>query len=151
MTSSQSETEKALQAMRERLDALNKMSPADRYQHLVELGVIRPTQSTRPTQPTPTVETIVAAAYRVDSVTVEGCAPYKLIVSVSTPGRHCHISWWLGAHGMTGEEQRDQGFLTSTGRFVDRKEGCAIARAAGQIDEEKKTGGANTLYSEDLW
>lgn len=42
-----------------------------------------------------------------------------------------------------------QGFLTSTGRFVDRKEAYRIALSAGQIDEN---GGYNKeLFSEDLY
>ncbi len=48
-----------------------------------------------------------------------------------------------------GEEQlagRHQGFLTSTGRFVDRVEGMALARAAGQTDSDK-----SQLFSEDLY
>lgn len=43
----------------------------------------------------------------------------------------------------------EQGFVTDTGRFVDRKEGCRIARAANQLIQ--KTGGPDTLYTEDLW
>jgi hypothetical protein len=42
-----------------------------------------------------------------------------------------------------------QGFLTSTGRFVNRKEACFIATEAGQI--MVKTGSTDELYSEDLW
>lgn len=42
-----------------------------------------------------------------------------------------------------------QGFLTNTGRFVDRKEGAKIALATGQIKELKYQ--PNTLFSEDLW
>ena len=41
----------------------------------------------------------------------------------------------------------DQGFLTSHGRFVSRKEAEAIARACGQV--EKLIGGE--LTSEDLY
>lgn len=48
-----------------------------------------------------------------------------------------------------GEEQlagRHQGFLTSRGRFVDRREAMVIARSAGQTDSE-----ASDLFSEDLY
>ena len=42
-----------------------------------------------------------------------------------------------------------QGFVTSFGRFVDRKEAWSIALAAGQIDD---TAGHNgELFSEDLY
>lgn len=42
---------------------------------------------------------------------------------------------------------QDQGFYTSKGRFVDRKEGLEIARAAGQVDETIES----VLISEDLY
>jgi len=42
-----------------------------------------------------------------------------------------------------------QGFWTSANRFVDRKEGCIIARAANQLI--RKTGPDDVLFSEDLW
>ena len=42
-----------------------------------------------------------------------------------------------------------QGFLTSKGRFVDRKEAWKIARAAGQIDDNG--GCERELFSEDLY
>ena len=43
-----------------------------------------------------------------------------------------------------------QGFVTTKdNRFVDRKEACSIARAAGQI--KVKHGPTWLLYSEDLW
>lgn len=41
---------------------------------------------------------------------------------------------------------RHQGFLTSRGRFVDRKEAAQIAVAAGQVDA-----GITTLMSEHLY
>ncbi len=43
----------------------------------------------------------------------------------------------------------EQGFWTTLQRFVDRKEGLAIAKAAGQI--KTKHGNPNLLFSEDLW
>lgn len=42
-----------------------------------------------------------------------------------------------------------QGFLTSTGRFVDRKEAYRIALNAGQINESNGVDGE--LFSEDLY
>ena len=39
-----------------------------------------------------------------------------------------------------------QGFLTSKGNFVDRREGGKVAFNAGQIDEENEC-----LFSEDLY
>lgn len=43
----------------------------------------------------------------------------------------------------------EQGFLTSTGRFVNRKEARFIADQAGQIRPGATV--AEELYSEDLW
>lgn len=50
----------------------------------------------------------------------------------------------------------DQGFLTSTGRYVDRTEGYRIANAAGQVRQTPSSEGrlskeAPTLNSEDLY
>lgn len=42
----------------------------------------------------------------------------------------------------------EQGFLTNTGRFVDRDEGFKIAQSAGQIPPTWKP---RHLFSEDLW
>lgn len=46
----------------------------------------------------------------------------------------------------------EQGFLTCSGRFVDRFAGCVIARSAGQLELVRpKTGASWELFSEDLW
>lgn len=81
--------------------------------------------------------------------------------------RDCHQTYWPGMsdifdieiglshpeilHRFIGEVQKSpesQGFLTSYGRFVDRKEGERIARECGQV-----TGNllGSVLTSEDLW
>lgn len=81
--------------------------------------------------------------------------------------RECHQTYWPGMsdifdieiglshpeilHRFIGEVQKSpesQGFLTSYGRFVDRKEGERIARECGQV-----TGNllGSVLTSEDLW
>jgi len=45
-----------------------------------------------------------------------------------------------------------QGFLTSSGRFVDRVEAAEIAYAAGQVRQRSThEGKPGTLYSEDLY
>ena len=52
------------------------------------------------------------------------------------------------------DEQRSgksQGFLTSTGRFVDRREAWNIAEAADQIIERPGRGRRGYLFSEDLY
>lgn len=44
-----------------------------------------------------------------------------------------------------------QGFLTSDGRFVDRVEALAIARAAGQLEGRTKYRPLDELLSEDIY
>lgn len=79
-----------------------------------------------------------------------------LIFSLPQPARHCHVMRSMQACGLLKDIPgvdmlREQGFLTSLGRYVNRQEGTLIARAAGQLEDRIKTGGENTLYSEDLW
>lgn len=85
-------------------------------------------------------ETIVAAAIRSGDRTW----------SLPKPARHCDVI--RVARSTTGATYADvcchnQGFLTSTGRFVGRLEAEDVARRAGQVD--KLIGGV--LTSEDLW
>lgn len=68
---------------------------------------------------------------------------------VLRPGRHHHIIRDMHARGLSAKATREQGFVTTTGRFVDRREAAAIAKAAGQIKE--KTGPDDVLFSEDVW
>jgi len=42
----------------------------------------------------------------------------------------------------------DQGFFTSKGRFVNRKEAAIIAKTAGQVSSNFSQ---SRLFSEDLW
>lgn len=88
------------------------------------------------------VETIVSVALK---------TPNGILVSKEAPARHHDLLHGLAALGV-GTETRvgsRQGFLTSTGRFVSREEGVAIARGADQI--VRKTQPENQLFSEDLW
>ena len=51
-------------------------------------------------------------------------------------------------------KMEDQGFYTSHGRFVGRKEGMKIAYECGQVDKERAfddKGNYNELFSEDLY
>lgn len=45
------------------------------------------------------------------------------------------------------QRAKDQGFMTSAGRYVERDEACKIAHEAGQIDDLR----GGHLFSEDLW
>lgn len=87
-------------------------------------------------------ETIAAAALLWDG----------LVMSLPKPARHhtiMHKLLDLGLEPLVITQPDDQGFITSTGRFVGREEGCQIARAAGQI--LTKNGPENILFSEDMW
>lgn len=44
-----------------------------------------------------------------------------------------------------------QGFVTDTGRFVDRYEAFRIALASGQLEDTCADRPDRKLYSEDLW
>ena len=84
-------------------------------------------------------ETIVAVAVR-----------YGLLMAVIvSPARHHNVLHEAHRLGLEDEGPDAQGFITSTGRFVDRREACLIAKRADQII--KKTGPDHILFSEDLW
>ncbi len=85
------------------------------------------------------MEFIEKAALRIDIVTF----------SVERPGRHHTIIHALVDLGMPKPINTEHtGFITSTGRFVDRKEAAIIALNAKQTD---KLIAPPNLYSEDLW
>ena len=58
-------------------------------------------------------------------------------------------------HELTGiptrRDSSTQGFLTNLNRFVDRKEGYQIARAAGQLQHDMHDKSNPILISEDLY
>ncbi|TPK15216.1 hypothetical protein FJ872_19680 [Mesorhizobium sp. B2-5-9] len=83
-------------------------------------------------------ERIVAAAVR----------QYGLTVSLPAPARHGDILKPLHIASGVLVQPDDQGFLTSTGRFVGRTEAVDVARAAGQIIKPQWP---PHLFSEDLW
>jgi hypothetical protein len=86
-------------------------------------------------------ETIDRAAIQYDGV----------VYSVARPGRHHNVIRSMVAQGLPNEAMRlqNQGFITSSGRFVDRKEAAIVARFAGQIIREPTP--PNMLTSEDVW
>lgn len=94
------------------------------------------------------METIEAAAIRYDGVTW----------TVPRPGRHHDvIAFALRERPWLESIGGEQGFVTSTGRFVDRKEARQIAEAANQIIESCGADGVPfkrqhpDLFSEDVW
>lgn len=65
------------------------------------------------------------------------------IYSIEIGRRHNDI---MARFGKKVLDVKQQGFYTSYGRFVDRKEALKIAKDAGQIELEN-----GILYSEDLY
>ncbi len=59
------------------------------------------------------------------------------VTSKPRPARHKDL-------GMAGGTK---GFLTGSGRFVNRKQGAAIAKKAGQVRNHQLM----ALHTEDLW
>jgi len=88
----------------------------------------------------PTRERIVAAAIN-----------FGAVISLPPPARHPTIiqtmDLEMGIPGPNATPQT-QGFITSTGRFVNRVEAFYVAWAAKQIISDTK---GPQLYSEDLW
>jgi hypothetical protein len=87
-------------------------------------------------------ETIVAAALKIQSMTISAPPPAR---------HHTLLHAIFNTYGERGPmiKATDQGFLTSTGRFVSREEAVTIAMAAGQIIKPKFQ--PQQLFSEDLW
>jgi hypothetical protein len=76
---------------------------------------------------------------------------FGAIISLPQPARHHTIiqtmDLEMGLEGTLATPQT-QGFVTSTGRFVNRVEAFYIAWKADQLISETK---GPQLYSEDLW
>lgn len=76
--------------------------------------------------------------------------PSGLVFS-SIHKRHFHVIAAMDALGYAGLiNTRDQGFLTSYGRYVDRKEAMVVVLAAHQT-YNKSGGPDDELFSEDVW
>lgn len=94
-------------------------------------------------------ETIERAALR---------TPAGVVYDLPKPGRHHDVIAAMSGLGVDAWDC-DQGFTTSTGRYVDRFEAMDIARTAGQLipqhaDEDGVTYArepSDRLFSEDVW
>lgn len=95
------------------------------------------------------MEKIVAAAIRYQG----------LVCVVERPGRHHDVFHQLRDLGWhQGIHVHQQGFITSTGRFVDREAARQIAEKADQIIKSDKDDAGipikrehSQLFSEDVW
>ncbi len=87
-------------------------------------------------------ENVAAAAIRL---------PAGRIVSVPAPASHRDaLQAALDAGNFYAEiHGSEQGFLTSAGRFVDRRKAAQIAVSAGQ--RQRATGPQDLLSSDDIW
>lgn len=100
------------------------------------------------------IERIVAAAVDItmfDPAKPEFADPPRAYtVSLPRPARHHHIIHAVSESLGRPIVPHEQGFLTSTGRFVGRKEAYGIALRAGQAKPKPGTL-LPDLFSEDLW
>lgn len=75
------------------------------------------------------------------------------VFTLPAPARHCDVMSFMRNEKVRPGECR-QGFVTSSGRFVDRRIGYRLAEAAGQLLPQNRPGHTptpGTLYTEDLW
>lgn len=83
----------------------------------------------------------------------------RLVCFVPAPARHYHVLTYLSdIYGGVpkqdwAHESEEQGFLTDTGLFLNRKEAMIHAKACGQFKRDTSPGKYNgdKLFSEDLW
>lgn len=99
-------------------------------------------------------ETILCAATWFDDGKVHRMQPTNIHSGMVVMGlNHAQIFATIGGSVKERHElgiyEKEQGFVTSHRRFVDRKEALSIALAAGQV--VNKNGSPNQLYSEDLF
>jgi hypothetical protein len=95
-------------------------------------------------------ESIIQAAIR---------HPDGTIYSVSQPGRHYNVVALMSTINKGGyDNYADQGFITSHGRYVDRREAYMLARIQNQMARrserllmDKHAYNGTELYSEDIW
>ena len=73
-----------------------------------------------------------------------------LICTMPKPCRHHHIIGGCADAGMPIPIEGVQGFITASGRFLDRTEAALHAIAKDQVARDKVHSNGQ-LYSEDLW
>lgn len=84
-----------------------------------------------------------------ESIKAAAISHNGVVYYVPRPGRHHNVCWLMSEQGLGPDTMRYQGFVTSLGRFVNRREACVIAKEAGQI--KQKTSPEYELFSEDMW
>lgn len=71
------------------------------------------------------------------------------VFSVPPPGRHHDVIALMASQDRPCPCIRQQGFVLSDGRYVDRKEAKVVAIAAGQLLE--RASNLDILFSECVW
>jgi hypothetical protein len=72
-----------------------------------------------------------------------------LVISMPQPARHHTVLQEMDAQGISPfVHPINQGFVTDSGRFVEREEAVGVAQRALQVWQPKWP---PLLYSEDLW
>lgn len=102
-----------------------------------------------------TKEYIVCAAIRRKVPRETPAEPAYPINEVELGHRHFDILWRYGKENL---DPRGQGFWTSKGRYVDRKEAALIGYRSGQLSYDRVfrknpdgTEHINNVYSEDFY
>jgi hypothetical protein len=103
-------------------------------------------------------EHIVAAAIQVAvpedyrAKVWRGKRSYPDCITISAPPPARHHTLLAPAYDLTnGKRVESQGFITSTGRYVERAEALQIALASGQPMIDHPSRHDTHLFSEDLW
>lgn len=71
------------------------------------------------------------------------------VFSVPPPGRHHDVIALMASQGRPCPCIRQQGFVLSDGRYVNRKAAKLVAEKAGQLLE--RASNLDILFSEDVW
>jgi len=72
----------------------------------------------------------------------------KLVLSLPQPARHCDVQQAAARLGLVILGVHEQGFLTSTGRFVRRAPARLIATEADQLIRKPIS---HTFTTEEVW
>jgi len=75
------------------------------------------------------------------------------LYAVAPPARHADVIRYMVTQGSKSEEAFDaeQGFITNTGRFVNREEAYVIAKENGQFIRPEIDHVPGALFSENVW
>jgi hypothetical protein len=125
--------------------------PAISEFHLAVDPRVRPPEWQTPEQRKATTTSVSPPLDNPLVVRIRDCAirgNHGTIYTLPRPARHHDIIAMMRAQGFTGAIPRDQGFVLSTGQYVDRVTAGVLAFATGQVEE--LTSPPN-LFSEDLW